>query len=94
MNATKSRDRRSAPRQWWPEHCQDKTGWQYPETEVTARASPFGRAVEVTMMWPARGDCRRGDGTSITPERARRLAAELLDAAAMAEAGKPWWGAP
>lgn len=84
-------DWRSAPREWWPAPGEDRTGWQSPDTEISARASPFGRAVEVTMWWPARADVRRGDGTSITPEAARQLSAELLDAATKAEAGKPWW---
>lgn len=86
------RSNRNAHRERWLENSSDKTGWQYPISDVRASASPFIRAVQITIWWPARRDARSGHGTDITPERARQLAAELLDVAAQAESGAYCFG--
>lgn len=59
-------------------------------TEASVEVHARGREITVTVFEPARGDLRTGIGTTVSPERARQLAGELLAAAGDAERGRPY----
>jgi hypothetical protein len=68
--------------QYWARKYPDRSKWSYPDVDVRACVSPLdGNAVEVTIFWPTPSDCRRGEGTCVTPNQARLLAHQLLEAA-------------